>query len=322
MDTRLKNLSYSSMLTLHSCPRKYQLYKLNSEAENNDTDGTQNLTFAYGHAVGNAIQYALQGMTEDEVIWRMFLEWHADLAEVDIKRNKSFYLAVCAAQKFLSLRANGFLKEYELLTYEGVPCCELGFLIEFPDSFKYRGFVDAVLRNKTTGEIIILECKTSSAFALNPAEYKNSAQAIGYSIVLDSIAPDISSYKVIYLVYNTKQFQYDSLQFTKTYLQRALWIQELLLDIESIKMYENAQVYPMRGESCYSWYRECEYLNLCTLSTVHLTKPMNAEIEQKLLEDESRYHIKLTLADLVNTQLNKANISLHEMGEMNHEHVS
>ena len=33
IDTRIKQLSYSSLLKLHSCPRAYQLYKLNTQIE-------------------------------------------------------------------------------------------------------------------------------------------------------------------------------------------------------------------------------------------------------------------------------------------------
>jgi hypothetical protein len=161
--------------------------------------------------------------------------------------------------------------------------------------------VDAVLRHKETGKVLVLECKTTGSTTINPATYKNSAQAIGYSIVLDSIFPELSSYDVLYLVYETKTGSYEPIQFHKTYLQRALWIRELLLDIETIKMYEQAEVYPMRGESCYSFFRECEYFNTCTLSTQYLTKPCTEQEEDKI-----EYQVELSLNDLLTTQLQKA----------------
>lgn len=66
IDPRIRNLSYSSLLTLHSCPREFQLYKLGADSEGliieeDETDSDQSITFAYGHAVGNGVQYALQG---------------------------------------------------------------------------------------------------------------------------------------------------------------------------------------------------------------------------------------------------------------------
>lgn len=306
MDLRLKQLSYSSLLTLHGCPRKYQLYKLGSQAEDTDHDGSQSVTFAYGHVVGLGIQLVLQGKTETEILWELFRFWQPDLFAENVKQVKSFWLAIAAVQKFISLRANGLLKDYELVYHDGLPAVELGFIIEFPDGFVYRGYVDAVLRNKHTGEILVLEVKTTSATNLNPATYKNSAQAIGYSVVLDVLFPALSSYKVLYLVYKTKGMEYEQLPFTKSYLQRALWIQELLLDIETIKLYEGAGVYPMHGESCYEFYRECEYLNLCTLSTANLTEALTEEGTEKIVEENAKYQIKLKLEDLIQAQLAKA----------------
>lgn len=299
-DYRIRQLSYSSLLNLHTCPRKFQLNRLRTSHRSQESL-TSTITFSYGHVVGEAIQLALQGLTEEQIIWKMFTMWHTpDLFDCDTKGNKSFWEAVIAIQRFLSLRKQGFLDDYELVIHDGKPACELSFAITFPDGYRLRGYVDAVLQNKNTGEVIVLECKTTGSATLNPATYKNSAQAIGYSVVLDHIYPELSSYSVIYLIYQTKSREYTSIPFTKTYLQRALWIRELLLDIETIKMYDAAEVYPMRGESCFNFFRECEYFNTCTLSTEYLTKPCTPQEE-----DRMEYQINLTLNDLLESQLSK-----------------
>lgn len=302
-DPRLKLLSYSSNLLLHKCPRKYQLYKLKAVEDLEDplSAANQNLTFAFGHVVGEGIQDVLDGLSEEAIIWRMFLGFHASLEDRNDKQNKSFYLAVTAIQRFISLRNNGFLDDYELLFYQGKPAKELSFRIHLPDGFKYRGSVDAVLRHKVTGKILVLECKTSSSNTLHATTYKNSSQAVGYSVVLDVIAPDVSSYEVLYLVYLTKDMAYETLKFTKTYLQRATWIQELLLDVETVKLYENTGVYPMRGESCMDFYRDCEYLNQCNLSTHLITAPFTPA---SVVDDKS-YDIELTLDQIIEAQMNK-----------------
>lgn len=302
-DPRIKQLSYSSNLTLHACPRKYQLYKLKATDDPDDPDAAsnQNITFAFGHIVGEGIQDVLDGIPEEKVIWSMFLGWHANLADRNDKQNKSFYLAVLAIQRFVALRKNGFLDDYELLMYNGKPAKELSFRISLPDGFKYRGSVDAVLRHKISGKILVLECKTSSSANLNPTTFKNSSQAVGYSVVLDVIAPEINSYEVLYLVYLTKDMCYEQLKFVKTYLQRATWIQELLLDVESIKLYERTGVYPMRGESCNHFFRDCEYLNQCTLSTKLITVPYTPET----VIDDKVYDVEITLEELIEGQLRK-----------------
>lgn len=304
MDIRLHHLSYSGNLTLHTCPRLFQLSKLNAEIDSQE-DYESSVTFAFGHCVGLGIQLALQGYTLERTIYELFLFWEPDLFASNPKQIKSFWHTVSALETYYSLISNGFLKDWELVYYEGKPAVELGFCITLPDGFKYRGFVDAVLRHKINGKVMVLECKTSSATNLNPATYKNSAQAIGYSIVLDKLLSDLSSYDVLYLVYLSKSMKYEQLQFGKSYLQRALWIQELLLDVESIKMYESCGVYPMRGENCVQYYRDCKYLQSCTLSTHLLTKSLTAEQETAYLEKEKAYTITVDITELIQSQIEK-----------------
>lgn len=304
MDIRLKDLSYSSLLTLHSCPRKFQLYRLQA-ARTEDDSNKSSVTFAFGHVVGEGIQQAFENIPEDQIIWNAFLMWDCDLLADNPKQNKSFWEAITAVQKFLSMRESGFLEDWQLAYIDGKPCCELSFILHLPDGFKYRGFVDAVLQNIKTGEIMVLECKTTGMSTVNSATYKNSAQAIGYSLVLDHLFPDHSSYEVLYLVYKTKGREFEPLPFTKSYLQRALWIRELLLDIDIIKLYEAADIYPMHGESCLEFFRECEYLYTCTLSTEKLTDPLTPEQERDILASHETFQLSISIEDLIKAQLRK-----------------
>lgn len=312
-DPRILNLSYSSLLTLHSCPRRFQLYKLGSQQDERPEDQAGTLTFAYGHAVGRGIQRVLEGGSLDQILLEEFLLWEPDLFSENTKQGKSFFTAWIAIRQFHSMRASGYLKGYELVEYQGKAAAELSFSILLPDGFVYRGFVDAVLQHSDTGEVMVLECKTSSAATINPAQYKNSAQAIGYSIVLDAIFPELSSYKVLYLIYQSKQAEFVQLPFTKTYYQRALWIQELLLDLEMIKLYENSEIYPMHGESCFSYFRECEYYQTCTLSTTLLTEPLKEEARIKLEESLDKFQIKISINDLIAAQLAKGALNPTEV---------
>lgn len=307
MDIRLKQLSYSSLLTAHACLRKYQLYKLRATAQlgSDEEERKGSLTFAFGHAVGTGVQEVFLGYPIEQIIWNMFCNWDVDLFEENPKQKKSFWLAVIAVQKFIAMRNAGHLKDYEIVIHDGKPAVELGFCISFPDGFKYRGSVDAVLRHRITGKIVVLEVKTTSFTNLNPAMYKNSSQAVGYSVVLDKIFPELSSYEVFYLPYKTKDMEWDYYPFPKSYLQRALWIQELLLDIEFIKSCETVGVYPMRGESCLDFYRECEYYGICTLSTENLTQPLTEQMEAQIEAENAEYQIQLTIQDLIHSQLDK-----------------
>lgn len=304
MDKRIQNLSYSSLLTLHKCPRRFQLYRLNAEVEaTEDIQGS--VTFAYGHSVGEGIQHVLTGLSIQDTLFKLFLSWDIDLLAENPKQNKSFWGALVAVQQFSSMFENGYLEGYKLVHYQGKPATELSFVIHLPDGFKYRGFVDAVLQHELTGEVLVLECKTTNATNVNPAQYKNSAQAIGYSIVLDALFPELSAYKVLYLVYQTKSESYVQLPFDKSYYSRALWIRELLLEIDVIKLYEEAEIYPMRGEACYDFFRECEYLQTCTLSTERLTSKLSEEEENKMDDQLEQFQIQIGIDQLIQAQIAK-----------------
>lgn len=308
MDPRLKLLSYSFQTLLHTCPRKYQLTRIRATQDEQDPYAAlnQNLTFAFGHIVGSGIQDVMCNKPYQEVIFNMFLAFHADILDRNDKQVKSFWHAMLAIDRLISMREQGFLDEYELVFYNGQPAIELSFLIQLPDGFKMRGSVDAILRHKETGKILVLECKTSSATTLNGATYKNSSQALGYSVILDILFPSESGYDVLYLVYLTKQQTYEQLHFHKNHTQKALWIQELLLDVETLKLYETSGVYPMFGHSCYDFFKECEFFQTCNLSTKLLT---TAQTQADNTETNSTYTgtytITLSLLDLISGQLDK-----------------
>lgn len=303
-DPRILNLSYSSLLTFHACPRKFELEKLAATSDVTEhIDDT--ITFSYGHVVGLGIQLVLEKKDWEDVVFQCALAWTAPLWADNPKQNKSFAQALFAVQKFRIMLSGGYLDGFSLVTYNGRPACELSFLISLPAGYRYRGFVDAVLQHDETGEVVVLECKTSSATNLNPAQYRNSAQAIGYSIVLDAIFPALSSYKVLYLVYSSKELEYTQFPFDKSYVQRARWIRELVLDVGTLEMYARENLYPMHGESCYDYYRECKYLGLCQMETEKLTTHLTVEAAEKIALANAEYQIQISLDDLIHAQLAK-----------------
>lgn len=306
IDPRLKLISHSSRSSIHKCPKAYQLYRLNSiDTGVNELDTTQGVTFAYGTAVGVAMQSVLEDKTEAQILLDTFLAWDVDLLDDDPKRKKSIWEALFAAQQFLTLRQAGFLEEYELVYYKDKPAIELGFRIILPNGYSYRGFVDAVLRHIDTREVLVLEGKTSS-IKPDSAQFKNSGQAIGYSVVLDILFPELSSYKVLYMVYYTKAKEYTEMPFTKTLLQRALWLQDLIIETETLELYNKYDSYPMHGENCFNFFRPCEYLGLCTLGLERLVKPLTVEGWEKLqLKESTAYDFTVDFNDLVEAQITK-----------------
>jgi hypothetical protein len=305
VDPRLSRLSYSGLLDLHACPRKYQLNKL--QAERGEQDISTSVTFAYGHAMGEGIQQFLihrdkQGSDKafQTALWKMFLAWDCDLLDENHKQKKSFLRAVAAILQFKSMSDEGLIgEEWEVAEFNGKPAAELGFKIDLGDGFYYRGYVDLVLRNKYTGEYLILELKTSSATYINHYSYKNSAQAIGYSVVLDTIAPGVSSYGVQYLVYMTRMEQFEAFDFPKSFRQRVQWLQDVIWDKKQIQdmeaFYGADGIWQVRGESCCDFGRVCDYMDICGLETKSLVSPL---LESQLVEDKV-YDFNFTLQELL-----------------------
>jgi len=309
-DPRLKLLSHSSRTTLHKCPRKYQLYRLSSEEVELSEAATTNqaVTFAYGHAVGTGIQSSLEELEDkstEQIILDVFLAWDTDLLAENPKQKKSFWTALSAVLKFSSLRSRGLLADYKLVYHNGKPAVELSFEVILPNNYRYRGFVDAVLVHKVTGEVLVLEAKTTSGQA-NSASYKNSGQALGYSVILDILFPAMSSYTVLYIVQETGSGNYVEMPFTKSLLQRALWLQELLIDTQLVELYHSYGTFPTHGESCFDFFRPCEYLGICNLPTSNLTKPLTNKIMDKI--SASTYDFTISFEDLVSAQIAKGKL--------------
>lgn len=299
----LKLLSHSSRVLLHKCPRKYQLYKL-LEKEREDT-----LDTAFGNAVGAGIQEYMHTGKASAAYIAAFRAWKLDLLEEDQKgKKKTFFHALIAVDKFMVQWNDGDLKDYELVYVDDKPAIELGFQIEFDDGFTDRGFLDALLRHRYSNELIVYEGKTTGSWQSSEAEYKNSSQHIGYSVVIDAVAAQIgsseqSSYKVLTNIYKSTAMEWNLLEFTKTYVARALWIRSILLDIKHILEFVEEDYFPMHGESCNDFFKPCQYFDICQMSNKVLLGGKKIEEIPAKVEAEDKYVFKLTLDQLIEAQL-------------------
>jgi hypothetical protein len=316
---RIKELSHSSTLTLHRCPREYQLDKSRESKEltEEQLQSSNSITLNYGTIVGDGIQALLIGTPLERVKFDSFLKWKPHMMSEDTKRNKSLWSALFALESFEHIRNSGFLEDWEVVSYKNKPACELSFRITLLDGYKYRGHVDVVLMNKITQKLLVLELKTTS-MAVNPATYKNSSQGIGYSIVLDAIAPELSSYSVLYLVFETKHNVFTPLEFPKSYSERARWIMERVADVNMLEYFEEKNFYPIHGESCMRYGRECDYFGVCTLSDDKLFSIGSQKAEEK------EYDIEISLQDLIDSQVRKSvpTLGLAKTGDEGNDIVS
>ena len=283
----IKFLSHSSIETLHSCPRKFEIYRMNYAPKEKGTIDT-----AFGHAVGVGVQELLIGNTTDyltayqNAIWKMFLSWEVDIDETKPKSKKSFHSACLAVEKYQQQLLPLLTEEWELAYFEGKPAVELGFIIKLPNDYYYRGYVDAVLVNKKEKRFRVLELKTTGLSTVDIAQYKNSFQGVGYGVILDKLASSIdysADYYVDYLVYKTVSQEFVTFPFLKTTYQRAKWLSQLIVETETIDLYLEKELFPTHGESCYNFYRQCQYFGICERdnSELQIKKVVNLPTDEE-----------------------------------------
>ena len=311
----IKLLSHSSIETLHSCPRKFEIYRMNYAPKEKGTIDT-----AFGHAVGVGVQELLISKSANETsqtettntsllseyqnaIWKMFLSWEVDIDETKPKSKKSFHSACLAVEKYQQQLLPLLTSEWELAYFEGKPAVELGFIIKLPNDYYYRGYVDAVLVNKKEKRFRVLELKTTGLNVVDIAQYKNSFQGVGYGVILDKLAASIdyaADYYVDYLVYKTVSQEFLTFPFLKTNYQRAKWLSQLLVETETIDLYLQKELFPTHGESCYNFYRQCQYFGMCERenSELQIKKVNNLPTDE---EFASAWSIDNLLAPTVST---------------------
>lgn len=308
----VKALSYSRLSTLHLCARKFELenkLKLN-------TDRRSSYTFSFGHAVGMAVQATAEGDSYDMMMLRVIREWDVPLdvdgTQSEERAKKSLWFAMEAADRWWAMMQEedkSLLAGWEVAevvhpdTGEKVPAVELTFRIDCGDGYIYEGHIDLIVYNKLSNKFKVIELKTNSGNMCNPAQYKKSNQAVGYSVVIDKAAELLGSgntFDVQYLVYMTKQMRYESLPFIKTPKDRADFVSNLITDIQYIDMLEAQDYYPTNGASCFAFFRECEYYSTCHMSNeaLELMKAKasddgNDEVFEETGDDFAVFNFKL-----------------------------
>ncbi len=307
-------VSFSSLNNFHTCPRKYELIKMGESGP-----GIKSFDFSFGKALGAGIQELLESGDLGKASLKAFLIWDLDLLmgieiDPDSKKDnhkKSFPNVLDALVKFLP-HLQVISSEWELFYFKSYdenknevlrPAVELSATIELPNGFKYRCYIDVVLKNKNTGQLVVLELKSTGSTNVQEAMYGNSNQALSYSVILDCIADGYTSFFVWYFVYCTTMEKWEYFPFSKTRVQKAEWIKTVLYDTGNIEECIENDFFPKQGESCLSFGRPCQFYGGCGMSNRNLyAGPLS--LAQRVKEElDTSYNFSFTLQELVDQQL-------------------
>lgn len=295
---KIRDLSHSSRGTFAACPRKSQLAKLiNGFRE--DTVHT-----VFGTAVAAGIQTWFGDTTwvpaeqlrenggylsrEEAATLAVFLAWKVSVHDKVTKSKKSLGYAIFMVEKFI---ADCNMGELPFADWEFVGA-EVGFKLLLPGGFKYRGFIDLILISPD-GLPAIIEFKTTGNTYSSDADWKNSEQGTSYSLVLPAIVPGATRYLMYYVVGLSGSQRWVSYDFIKGDREKLDFVQDLLAETKVIEFYEKLPRFPMRGNSCSSFGRECAFFGVCNLPTERLV-----DFGQVQLEPEDKYQYVINLEHL------------------------
>jgi hypothetical protein len=251
-----------------------------------------------GKAYGTAVQSYLTYQDSDRAIYEGWMAYNPVVE--DDKRNEEVFIALFLAS---IPKLEEILADWEVSTFHNKPATELSFRLDIDSTFYYVGYIDAVLHNRWNNRHAVLEVKSTSLGLtdLSPL-YQNSGQALGYSIVLDEIVGQaLSQYDLLYSVGQLGRKAFDStihfLTFPKTLLDRLNWFITLSMDVEHLHTMLEANVFPMRGNSCLQYMRPCKHFGTCSLHAL--------DIPRQEEDDEIVYDFVYTLDTLIDSHLSR-----------------
>lgn len=222
------SISYSSLGSFGSCPMRFVL----SKCSNFEVPRRSSAASLIGTAVHEAFQFYLITRNLDGAIKVLMLKYPIKLKKA-MQGNYHFLTAYRILRELVNWFEQG---TYDLLYINEKPAIEFKvdttYLIEHTDKLRsngsreveldevnYIGFIDAIFIDRSTGEIVVCDIKTSSTTSSEEEEiskYALSPQTVEYvTNILNLLGFDqqestslISSIKVLYLICRFKGTEY------------------------------------------------------------------------------------------------------------------
>lgn len=222
------SISYSSLGSFGSCPMRFVL----SKCSNFEVPRRSSAASLIGTAVHEAFQFYLITRSFDGAIKVLMLKYPIKLKKA-MQGNYHFLTAYRILRELVNWFEQG---TYDLLYINEKPAIEFKvdttYLIEHTDKLRsngsreveldevnYIGFIDAIFIDRSTGEIVVCDIKTSSTTSSEEEElskYALSPQTVEYvTNILNLLGFDqqeaaslISSIKVLYLICRFKGTEY------------------------------------------------------------------------------------------------------------------
>ena len=274
-------LSHSSMGQFKSCPRKWEFSKMYACPVR-----TSSLATMSGSVVHIGFQDYMTNGDLEQAIWKMMMAYDWVNAPAPL-HTSSIETCVGVLQKLVEHYDSAC---YELVwiqspSGEDIPAVEVPFQINFnigvnlPSKdgketkfvpFTYIGYIDAIVKNKNTGEIIVEDIKTTRTEPSDiAAMYKHSEQCVPYAIAINKVLGEpISALHVSYIIgcMSVDSPQVLRMDYYKTSEDVEDWARSMLVYLNNLKLFIENQWFPRDGGSCVAYGNRCAFFEECAMS--------------------------------------------------------
>jgi len=282
-----KTISHSGRYMWSTCNRKFQLSKTKTYYRR-EKEITKALSF--GKAFGTGIQSLMAGDGLDVALIKSALD-HDKIMAFDkeaIASGESLAHVHEAMMSFYHGQLPALRDDWEVLDLPNMHGVELGFGIQYHNGTWERGYIDLVLQNKHTKEIVVLEVKTSGAISVGTdADWQNSPQGLMYVIIVQYLLAQHDVYvnsRVLYIEYNKKHKQYTIFPFEKPAREQAEFLIACMYDVQMREFLFESGTKLLKSGKCKSFGRQCEFFGVCDLS-------ISLEYDTVEIKDEPNMHL-------------------------------
>lgn len=248
-------LSGSTIDLFQQCKRKYY----NSKVRGLKKPG-KSIALVFGEMIHDALEHYQKELSEEQVIDRFMDTYGPEYQGEDERRS------VDAGIKLLREYFKNFPKEHE--PYEYI-CLEEEFQIDVGAVLPFRGRIDAVVKDKQTGNIYVVEYKTTSMLPANYFDrYELSSAIDGYILYARQKYGRCDGVLVVGLMCSKTKPRVERQIIVRTEEQIKEWladIRKIAVELKSDLMFLHDEMdsWTRSRGRCYDYMVPCEFFELC-----------------------------------------------------------
>jgi len=265
-------VSYSSLGSLESCPRKFEFNKI----WKNNKKRPRQFAAEVGTALHKAYQNYVVTQDKDAALWELLLAYPHDLYIYQKNDYRSIQAAIITMDAMIESNLFNEWDIVDIKNHEGdvVPAVEVSYElqidgIDFEEGtgFSHIGFIDLILKHRMTGKIGVVDIKTHRANAQDyEGKYKYNTQQVPYGLVLNHVLNlPVTEFEVFYFdVYvDVAEPRVNIYPYTKNHNDIQEWLQTCILKLQHIKQYKDLDYFPRTENGCIAFNSPCAYMDVC-----------------------------------------------------------